>query len=70
MDMSLSELWELVADRVSWGTAIHGAAKSQTRLRDWTELNWTDKEQLEFCQTVMYNKMEVAYEWYKENETQ
>ena len=34
MDMSLSELWELVADRVSWGTAIHGAAKSQTRLRD------------------------------------
>ena len=34
MDMSLSELWELVVDRVSWGTAIHGAAKSQTRLRD------------------------------------
>ena len=34
MDVSLSELWELVVDRVSWGTAIHGAAKSQTRLRD------------------------------------
>ena len=40
MDVSLSELQELVMDREAWRAVIHGVANSQTRLRDWTELNW------------------------------
>ena len=43
MDTSLSGLWVLVMDKEVWRVAIHGIARSQTRLSDWTELNWTER---------------------------
>ena len=42
MGMSLSKLQEFVMDREAWSAVIHGVAKSQTRLSDWTELSWED----------------------------
>ena len=42
MDVSLSELREMVMNREAWRAAIHEVAKSRTRLSDWTELNWTE----------------------------
>ena len=53
MDVSLSELRALVMDREAWRAATHGVAKSQTRLRDWIELNWkVFHQQLKFYNVI------------------
>ena len=43
MDMSLSELWELVMDREAWYATIYGDSRSRAQLSDWTELIWTER---------------------------
>ena len=49
MHMSLSELQELVMDREAWHAAVHEVTKSRTWLSDWTELNWTEYIQYNYC---------------------
>ena len=53
MDMNLSLLEELVMAREAWHAAIHGFTRSQTRLSDWTELNWGKTGRFILCRDVL-----------------
>ena len=68
MDVSLSELREMVMDREAWHAAIHGMAKNRTWLSDWTELNWNTKDlciyilQVSFLMTCFFTLLVMFFD--------
>ena len=60
VDMSLSELRELVMDMEAWRAAIHGVTKSWTWLSNWTELNWIT---LQYCGGFCHTLTWISHRW-------
>ena len=69
MDVSPSELWELVMDREVWHAAIHGVTKSRTRLSDWTELDWTECKRIDDFQLCCWRRL-LRVPWTARRSTQ
>ena len=67
MVMGLSKLWESVLDREAWHAAGHGVAKSQTRMRDWTEWNFSQRQFIKVYWRLSELWCIAFRSWYQEN---